>query len=218
MDRPRVCVSIVDGNIDKIKEVESLADLFEVRIDLIGDSWRTLVRKLNKPWIACNRCMEEGGKWNKSEAERLQELFTALELGATIVDIELRTEKLEEAVTKIKESAECLLSYHELNCTPSIDEMKEIVQRQINAGADICKVVTTATKFEDNSAMLQVISSFLDNRIVSFAMGEKGMLSRFLCPIVGGDFTYASMTEGMESAPGQITIESLRDLYGMVLK
>jgi len=218
MDRPRICVSIIDKNIDKIKEVESLTDLYEVRIDLIGDGWRTLVKSLNKPWIACNRCKEEGGVWNRSEEERLDELFAALELGASVIDIELRTENLEEIISRIKESAECLISYHELNSTPSADEMKEIVKRQMKAGADICKVVTTANKFEDNIAVLQVVSAFPDNRVVSFAMGEKGMISRFLSPLVGGDFTYASIEEGKESASGQLTVGALRDSYGMVCK
>jgi 3-dehydroquinate dehydratase len=44
-------------------------------------------------------------------------------------------------------------------------------------------------------------------------MGAAGQLSRVLCPLVGGYFTYASIEEGMESADGQITVKSLKEIY-----
>ena len=100
--------------------------------------------------------------------------------------------------------------------TPALDEMKKIVRRQLKAGADICKVVTTAQEFGDNSTVLQLISEFPGVRLVSFAMGPLGYLSRVLCPLVGGDFTYASIKQGKESAPGQITVSELTKIYQMV--
>jgi len=44
-------------------------------------------------------------------------------------------------------------------------------------------------------------------------MGPLGFASRVLCPLVGGDFTYASTEKGKESASGQITVRELRTLY-----
>jgi len=216
MKRPRICAVIVDNDFKAVKEVEPLVDLFEVRMDLIGDGWRELVEQLRKPWIACNRSADEGGRWEKSEARRIDELLKATELGADIVDIELRTKDLEEVIPSIKKKAKCLLSFHELERTPSLDEMREIVQRQLKAGADICKMITTAQRFEDNLAVLQLISEFSGIKMVSFAMGDLGLVSRILCPLVGGDFTYASIERGKESAAGQMTAGELRKLYEMV--
>jgi len=133
-----------------------------------------------------------------------------------MIDIELRTKNLAEAVKLIKEKAKCLVSSHELNGTPSLGEMKKIVHRQLEAGADVCKVVTTAHRLEDNIRVLQLINEFPKSKIVSFAMGPLGSVSRILCPLVGGDFTYASIEEGKESAFGQITVRDLRKLYEMV--
>ncbi|GAI14971.1 unnamed protein product, partial [marine sediment metagenome] len=107
-------------------------------------------------------------------------------------------------------------SFHDLERTPPLDEMKEIVQRQLKAGADICKMVTTAQGFEDNLTVLQLISEFPGVRLVSFAMGALGSMSRVLCPLVGGDFTYASIEKGKESAQGQITVRDLLKIYEMV--
>ena len=216
MIRPRVCASIVNDDLDAIKAVEPLVDLFEVRIDLIGDGWQQLARQLGKPWIACNRKADEGGSWQGSESKRVEELLDAIEVGAEIVDIELQTGRLEEAVKLIKKRAKCLLSYHDLKGTPPLDRMREIVQKQSEAGADICKLVTTAQKFEDNLAVLQLISDFPKTRVISFAMGPLGFASRILCPLVGGDFIYASIEEGKESASGQITVRDLRKIYEML--
>jgi 3-dehydroquinate dehydratase len=43
-----------------------------------------------------------------------------------------------------------------------------------------------------------------------------GQISRVLCPLAGGYFTYASVAAGKESAEGQITAGELRKIYGML--
>ncbi|MDD5039457.1 MAG: type I 3-dehydroquinate dehydratase [Dehalococcoidales bacterium] len=216
MRKPRICAVITNNNLEALNEVEPLVDLFELRIDFVEDSWQKIAKHLRKPWIACNRSAEEGGKWQGNEARRVEHLLQAIELGAEIVDIELRTKNLENIVKLIKKRAKCLVSFHNLERTPPLDEMKEIVREQLKAGADICKVITTARELEDNLTVLQLISEFPGIRIVSFAMGSSGAMSRVLCPLLGGDFIYASIKKGKESAEGQITASELRKIYEMV--
>ncbi len=218
MKRPRICAVIVNKDLPAIERIGQFVDMYEVRIDLIGDGWQELVRELKKPWIACNRMTDEGGNWEKSEDGRIEELLKATELGADIIDIELRTRNLAEVIQIIKNRAKCLLSSHELTGTPPLDTLKEIVHRQLAAGADICKLVTTANSFDDNLTVLRLIAGFPQEEIVSFAMGPLGSVSRILCPLVGGYFTYASIEEGKESASGQVTARDLRKLYEMVGK
>jgi len=218
MKRPRICAVIVSNDLETIRRIEPLIDLFEVRIDLIGNGWPELIKQLNKPWIACNRKADEGGRWGKGEPERIDELLKATELGADMIDIELRTANLSESIGLIKPRAKCLVSFHDLKGTPPFNEMKAMVQRQLDAGADVCKLVTTARSFEDNVTVLQLISAFPNTKIVSMAMGHLGLTSRILCPLVGGDFTYASAEKGKESAAGQITATDLRKIYEMVAK
>ena len=214
-ERPRICVAIVNRDLEAVAGIEPLADLFEVRIDLIGEGWRQVAGRLGKPWIACNRSKGEGGKWRGGESQRISELLSALELGASIVDIELGTPGLEKAVREIKGHADCLISYHNLKGTPPLDKMREIMKNQLVAGADICKVVTSARSFKDNLAVLQLIADFPQKKVVCFAMGALGKISRVLCPLAGGYFTYASVGEGSESAAGQITVKELRKIYGI---
>ena len=96
--------------------------------------------------------------------------------------------------------------------------MKEIVRKQLKAGADICKVITSAQRLEDNLTHLKLIREFPQAKIVSFAMGPLGFSSRVLSPLVGGEFTYASIKKGKESASGQITVRELSEIYGMVAR
>ena len=216
MRKPSICATIVNNDLKAVRQVEPLVDRLEVRIDLIGDGWQELAKQLNQPWIACNRSAGEGGQWAGNEARRIEGLLEAMELGADIVDIELRTDNLARIVKLVKKRTRCLLSFHDLGGTPPLAELKKTVQGQLKAGADICKVVTTAQSIEDNWNVLQLISAFPEVKLVSFAMGPLGALSRVLCPLVGGEFTYASIETGQESAPGQLAVSDLLKIYGMI--
>ena len=216
MRKPRICAVIVGNDAKAVKEVEADVDLFEVRIDLIGESWPEIAGQIRKPWIATNRCAEQGGQWQGNEGRRIEQLLQAMEMGASIIDIELDTKNLDNIVKLVKRRAQCLLSHHDLQRTPPLGEMRELVQRQLKAGADVCKVVTTAQGLDDNLAVLELDSEFPGVRLVSFAMGPLGALSRVLCPLVGADFTYASIEPGGESAPGQITARDLLRIYEMM--
>jgi 3-dehydroquinate dehydratase-1 len=213
MKKPEICAAVVNDDVAAVKRIEPLVDLFELRIDLIGEGWREVAKALAKPWLACNRRKAEGGGWKGGEEARITELLNALELKPAIVDIELASDRLAEIIPLIKKKAQCLISHHDFKKTPSLDELKTIVRKQVAAGADICKVVTTAKRFADNLTVLQLIPAFPETRIVSFAMGPLGHVSRVLSPLAGGEFIYASIQTGRESAPGQITVTDLRRLY-----
>jgi 3-dehydroquinate dehydratase-1 len=215
-ERPRICAVVTNDDVAEISKAEPAVDLWELRIDLIGKSWRKVAARLKKPWIACNRLAAEGGKWKGTERQRIKELISALDLGAETIDIELTTPGVEDIVQKIKARAECLVSYHNLIETPPLDRMKQTIINQLAAGADICKIVTTARSFKDNLELLQLIMDFQNVQVTAFAMGTAGQISRVLCPLAGGCFTYASLGQGKESAEGQITVGELRKIYGML--
>ena len=102
---------------------------------------------------------------------------------------------------------------HNLKETPGTEELKGIIRQEMAAGADICKVATTAQRFEDNMAVLRLFPQFPRTRLVALAMGQVGISSRVLSPMLGGYFTYASLMEGKESADGQLTATYLRSFY-----
>ena len=216
MSKVRLCASITSNDIPSVKMIEPIVDLLEVRIDLIGDSWTDVARQLKKPWIACNRMVEEGGKWEGNEARRIERLLQAIELGAKIVDIEYNAKNVENIIKLIKKRADCLLSFHDFQKTPSLDVLKQIVNKELKAGADICKIVTTAQTFEDNLAVMRLFSEFPDVKMVAFAMGTQGFISRVMAPLIGAHFTYGAVKKGEESAPGQLPVSDMLAVYEMV--
>ena len=216
MNRPEICAVITTSDLAAIRQVEPFVGLFEVRIDHVGNVWPELAGQLNRPWIACNRGVADGGLWAESEEGRLEELLKAVDMGASIVDIEIGTTKLSQVISLIRGRAKCLLSFHDFQGTPPLNDLKEIVQNQLSRGADICKIVTTAISPDDNLTVLQLINHFPETRMVSLAMGNLGLTSRILCPLAGGAFTYASIEQEKESAPGQMTVSELVKIYQMV--
>jgi len=213
---PKICGVIIDRESADLAGADTSSDMFEVRIDMIGGGWREIAASLHKPWIACCRSKNEGGKWSGSEPERFELLLEASGMGAAIVDIELSAENLSDKIDGIKQNSRCLLSFHDFKGTPLLEDMEKTIRKQLDFGADICKVVTTANSIQDNQAVLKLIKQFPGREVVAFAMGDQGYLSRVLCPLAGGSFTYASLSAGKESAPGQITSAVLRRIYDML--
>ncbi|MEN8613744.1 type I 3-dehydroquinate dehydratase [Dehalogenimonas sp. THU2] len=213
---PAICAVITSSDEAAIAAAAPLADLYEVRIDLIGESWAGLARKLTKPWMACNRLATEGGAWRGTEAKRKQELLRALDMGASIIDLELATPNLEKMVELVKKRARCLVSHHDFTGTPASGMLIDIIKKELAAGADICKLVTTATIFDDNLRLLRLYGEFSDHNLICFGMGETGLLSRVMAPLAGAAFTYAALQTGRPSAPGQLTVAQMAELYRMI--
>jgi 3-dehydroquinate dehydratase I len=216
MQRPQICAVITNADFALISAVEPEADLFEVRIDLIGKDWPKVAKTLPKPWIATNRLKAEGGAWEGGEEARIAELLKAGRAGASIIDIELATPELDGIVPQIKKKTRCLISHHDNKRTPPEAELRRIIKDELASGADICKLVTTAKDFNDNIRLLNMINEFKPSQIAAFAQGQRGQMSRLLCPLAGGAFTYAALSEAGASAPGQLTVTQMRQVYGMM--
>jgi 3-dehydroquinate dehydratase type I len=160
--------------------------------------------------------VEEGGQWQDNESKRLKELLSALELGAGFVDIELGTPDISQVVREVKGRAELIVSCHFFSDTPPISRLCRVVENELAAGADICKVVTTARDLKDNTEVLELIRVYPQARIIAFAMGEVGQISRLLSPMMGGYLTWGSTEEGRESAGGQMPVTYIRKIYRML--
>ncbi|HSW57857.1 MAG TPA: type I 3-dehydroquinate dehydratase [Dehalococcoidales bacterium] len=216
MPEIRIAVSLTEENPGPLDSVEPLVDYWEIRMDLVGPRWPELAAKLKKPWIACNRSPQEGGRGQSEEKIRVNELLRGVEAGAAIVDIELSSAALENVVSRVKKRAQCLISYHNVDETPDLAALMQIVRRQAEAGADIVKVVTHAQSLRDNLCLLELVRLNPKTRVISFAMGDQGRISRILSPLAGAFITFASLETGKESAPGQIEVGEMRRIYQLV--
>jgi 3-dehydroquinate dehydratase-1 len=216
MKKNKICAVITGDDKAGIETAGQTADIFEVRIDLIGSAWPEVARSLNKPWIATNRGSSQHGKWAGSEEKRTAELFKAMEMGAWIVDIELESPGLSGILGQARGKTKCMVSHHDWEGTPPTARLAEIVNAALSSGAYACKVVTTARGFEDNITVLKLMGMFPAAKLIAFAMGNEGVLSRVMAPLAGAYFTYASIDAAAASAPGQVTVKAMREIYGLI--
>jgi len=156
------------------------------------------------------------GSFTGSLSAELELLAQAAEAGCRIVDLEV--ESAEEAhpaqLTALRAHLQAvgtalLVSFHDFTATSALDHAAARIQA---FQPDIVKVVSTAQTLSDNLAVLRLIEE-KSTPFVGIAMGEEGIVSRVLGPRAGSAFTFASSGDGVETAPGQVTARTLRDLY-----
>ena len=113
--------------------------------------------------------------------------------------------------------AKAIVSFHKFDGTLSTSEMSIILEKQIASGASVCKIITTATKTQDNLTALNFVSeNAAKTKLVCFCMGKQGKISRLLSPMFGAFFTFASLEKGSETAPGQISINEMKTAYSLL--
>jgi 3-dehydroquinate dehydratase/shikimate dehydrogenase len=221
----RICVSILPKTTQEalrlIEKAEGAhADLIEIRLDSFENprELAELARQGKTPKIATIIPANNNSKFSGTEAERKQILLDAAKSGFAYVDAELSTPSLVEFVSKVKAAgAKPIISFHDFHDSLSLQELNGILEREIGSGAEVCKIVTTATQVEDNLFLLNfTLAASQKAKIVCFAMGEHGKISRLLSPVFGGFFTFASLERGSETAAGQMTIQEMQTVYGVL--
>jgi len=199
------------------KAEEAHADFIEVRLDSFKEHSGLVDVAAHGKTLKIATCKLQScrGKFSGTETEQQQLLFSAAKSGFVYVDIELTHAKLGETVTELKRlGVKPIISFHYFAETPSIAELNSVLAREVASGADICKIVTTANCIEDNLAVLNFTSSASSKaKLVCFAMGEAGKVSRLLSPLFGGYFTFAALERGNETATGQLTIQEMQAAY-----
>lgn len=223
--RPRICVSIAEAKTCRVVEAlggidESEVDLVEVRLDYLDskDELSEIRKATNLPLIATNRRKDEGGLCQLDDETRVETLVGAVNEGFEYVDLELLTPVIQEWVEDFKEKgAKVIVSFHDLNRTPSLCVLERVLGEEREAGADVCKIVGTVGAVGDNLAYLDLLVRNRGHcRAICFGMGDEGRLSRVMSPLFGAEFTYASLREGREAAPGQLTVTGLRQIYRLM--
>ncbi len=221
----RICVSILPKDIEEALSLietaeKEKANLVEVRLDHLGAArnLKDLVKSTKIPLIATNKLLIENGFFGGTETARQQTLFLAAKNGFEYVDVDLGGLKLKETIGELKPlGAKLIVSYHNFNGTLNISEMVKILEEEMACGANVCKIVTTANKMEDNLAMLNFVSAMSSKtKLVCFCMGEQGKVSRLLSPLFGAFFTFASLKQGSETAAGQMTVQEMRATYDLL--
>lgn len=225
-----VCVPITEANVqDALKAMKKAkergADLVELRLDYIGElddaKIGDLVDGVDIPKIVTIRPEKDGGFWRGDEKDRINMLQTCLSFGAQYVDIEESTDigwRYEISKACKDNGAQMIVSHHDFDKTPSKQEMIDICKNEFAAGARIAKIATTPKSIGDVCGVLSVIELFKaeGKPIIAVAMGKLGMMTRIAGPQIGAYLTYAALEKGKESAEGQIALEDMKTILGIL--
>ncbi len=219
LDKRPAIVSVIDDDpAESAKAANWLgANVLELRLDLLNfsdieEAKKTIERikvNTNLPCIATNRLQSDGGKWEGSEDERISVLTNILPF-VEAIDIELSSNA--DQRSKLIDAAKAagvtvIVSAHDFNATPSVEEMKKILTSAHDAGADIAKLAVMAQSKQDVLGVLQATTD-MDKPVCTIAMGEVGKHSRIVAPCYGSRLTYGAIAKAV--APGQIKIHELK--------
>lgn len=208
-----ICVSIGRGrHRQMIAEHKHLAKkgakLVELRLDYLHRdvSLQRLVSDRPCPVIVTCRRPQDGGKWKKSDQDRVTLLRSAIAAGVEYVDLE---EDVAKQVPRFGDTKR-IVSLHDFEKTPA--DLAEIHARLAACDADIVKIATMAHNPQDNLRMFRLMQQSAIPT-VGVCMGEIGTPTRILANKFGAPFTYATFHQERSLAPGQLSFDRMREIY-----
>jgi len=221
---PKVCVAVTGKDpVELIEKAESLIrdnPFLEFRLDYLPRPGLALpkIRSFFEVYphavvIATCRRASNGGKFKGTVAAQLEVLSKAAAAGCQLVDVELQTvSKIKpQQLQKLRSQAAVVLSFHDFHATKKLDETLAKMEQY---PADFYKVVSTATTLYDSVLMMKFLEKQSDRHsLVGLCMGEQGIISRVLGVRAGSAFTFAAVSPGEQTAPGQVTAQDLRSVY-----
>lgn len=219
----RICVAIGRKNVDDAlaaaRQVAGLADVIEIRLDTLDEpAIIPFTTGLAQPLLFTHRPVWEGGHYDGPEGDRIALLCEAIYRHAAFVDLELQSPESSYASlrTAIQGSdTQLILSSHNFTLTPSRNELLTILQKIQERGADVAKIITMAHDHHDVLRVLQLQedAAQMDIPLIAFCMGRAGVVSRLATLELGGFMTYCTVNSDEATAPGQIPVLLMRDLF-----
>ncbi len=194
----------------------------ELRIDIFQDHAPNYVKKeIDKfariPTLATIRKTEDGGLWNKPEADRI-ELFKSIIPHVGAVDIELSEPETLAALKEFRRDHSCdlIASYHNFDQTPDDQFLYALITQAIEVDADVIKIACMVESEADCARLAALFDMGLDISKIIVGMGVLGTETRVSFPALGSLLTY-SPSDKITAAYGQISfsdmIEQLREFY-----
>ncbi len=217
----RICVPVAETSLTRARRLYLRAArrglITEMRLDYLEQpDLPRLFRTRPGPVICTNRLAGEGGRWTGSEAERRRLLEDCLTYGVEFLDLELAAEAAwRREVRERRGRTKIILSWHDFSGTPERSQLEAVLEKMLAEDADILKLVAYARQPEDNLRVLSLIpkARAAGREIIAFCMGPLGKWSRMVAPFLGSYLTFAPFSKKGASAPGQLTVNEIKDLW-----
>lgn len=196
------------------------AGALELRADLLADPAQvraalTAVRAASSlPLLLTYRSTTEGGKGAGHDQGYEDYLASLLQLRPPVaaVDIEMACPASKALVAEAKAGGyDVVGSCHDFTATPSAAQIAEKLAQITAAGADITKVAYMPRTAQDVAALRHAAHDFAGayprQPLIAISMGQLGAPSR---TDLVNCLTFATIADGVASAPGQATIAHVR--------
>ena len=207
-----ICVSIAHMS-GLTEAIASGAELLELRLDLIKEAPSKLFPLLSLTLASIVTCRP--GVY--SDDERVKLLLEGMKLGADYVDIEIETAAgdLEVLLAAARNSgSKVIISYHNFLRTADKEDLESLMLACYEKGGEIAKIATMVNAPEDIRNLLSLYD--LPGRKVILGMGPQGRITRVMGPYLGAEFTFASSGGGGDTAPGQLSVKQLNEIYKVI--
>jgi 3-dehydroquinate dehydratase I len=218
--REKICISIGAKTIKElsfsIKKAINLGDYLEIRFDFLDQSdfssaikVTDLVRSRS---VFTLRPLKQNGEFKGNENERIEILKKLYDVNPMLLDVEYDTIFENTYLNNyLKNKSNVLISWHNFFNTPD----NKFLEKKINdmkKFSNNIKLVTMARNVADSFRLLNLYEKYKNCNLITFAMGDYGIISRILCTIYGkSPFTYASLEKTI--APGQLSVIEMRKIY-----
>jgi 3-dehydroquinate dehydratase type I len=214
------CIPIIARDTEealrKMAMAAPLADIVEVRLDLMNSfDLGPIISSSVRPVLITYRSEKEGGMGKDDPDTVAGYLVSAIKEGTNLIDLELGMPlTVRERILNARGGTKVIISTHINSGTPSRDELKRIFNKSVGAGGNIVKIVTRASRWDDNFRVLELIPEAREMGvdIIAFCTGPLGRMSRIFSLLMGAHMTFASIQIGEESADGQIPIIEMKEL------
>ena len=213
----RIPVDVVEWRVDWFEEVnnyESVENAAKQLRDILGET----------PILFTFRTAKEGGE-RAIEPDEYVELNEKIAKSGYVDLVDVEAFIGDTYVEKVvKTSHECgvkvIASNHDFRKTPPKAELISRMRKMQELGADISKIAVMPQSTEDVLTLLSATEEmrrcYADRPVITMSMAGTGVVSRMCGEVFGSALTFGAA--GKVSAPGQIDVEELRTVLGIIHK
>jgi len=227
-----LAVPIAAQNLEQAKQqtkaaLAAGAEMLELRTDYLENISVDLARDLiaavksiagkRLPVIVTCRDKRQGGAIDYPQRLRIEVLTIALKAGAEFIDCEyenfLSAENQERIRVALSGSSRGRLILSAHNFQTGFAGISKLYRSILSVcQVAIPKIVYTANHINDCFEAFDLLHQTSGERII-FCMGEPGIISRIIAKKLNSFVTFASIDQETATAPGQLTIGQLKELY-----
>lgn len=205
-----ICVSLGNISFDEAVKIAEESEMIELRADLLNFTevqYTALMNSSSKLVFTCRK---------KKELEVDRKSLFSMALAHKVEYIDLEIESADELLEWLKEEmlgkqTQLIISYHNFERTPDSKELNVILKNCFKLGADIAKIACMVNSDEDTVNLIKLYRR--QGKKLILGMGEKGMLTRVAAPVLGAEFTFAAANKESATAPGQLTVDEMKELF-----